>query len=377
MNASSQTWTEFLNSEGAVFTANGESQLLRSFGDASPGSESSVENWLTDLADLAVIEASGSECGDFLQAQFCNDVAQLAVDGGDGSGIGAQLNGYCNPKGRLLALFHLLALQADPASPDAQTRFQMIVPGDLAPSFIKRLSMFVLRADVPFTQRDDGVRVFGLGGPSVLDAVAGLFPAGHPPPDADDYASEQNNGLVLLKLPADRWMLVVPGEQLVDTWAHLAKTLQPVGRNRWTLASIDAGEPALSAQTMEQVIPQMLNMQAIDALSFKKGCYPGQEIVARMQYLGKLKRRMHRLSITMPEAPAAGAKFSADADADAGMVISAAETADGIRVLAVLKDAVDPSQLELDGAGNLSTDLLALPYTLEDTSASSADAGAE
>ena len=73
MNASSQTWTEFLNSEGAVFTANGESQLLRSFGDASPGSESSVENWLTDLADLAVIEASGSECGDFLQAQFCND----------------------------------------------------------------------------------------------------------------------------------------------------------------------------------------------------------------------------------------------------------------------------------------------------------------
>jgi len=318
MNVSSQTWTEFLESKGAVFTDNPDTPTLSNFGDASPGSEASVENWITDLAHLAVIEASGSDCGEFLQAQFCNDVAQLALDRGDGSGTGAQLNGYCNPKGRLLALFHLLALNTDPAMEDTQTRFQMILPSELAPSFVKRLSMFVLRADVSFTQRGDDVRVFGLGGPNVLDALAGLFPEGHPSADAQAYSSEQNNALVLIKLPLDRWMLIVPQEQLVDTWTHLASKLQPVGGNRWTLATIDAGEPVLTAETMEQVIPQMLNMQAIDALSFKKGCYPGQEIVARMQYLGKLKQRMHRLSISMADIPAAGTKLSAGTVADAG-----------------------------------------------------------
>ncbi len=371
MNLSSQTWTEFLESKGAVFTDNPDTPLLRGFGEASPGSEAKVENWITDLADLAVIEASGSECGEFLQAQFCNDVAQLAPDRGDGSGTGAQLNGYCNPKGRLLALFHLLALNTDPAAADTQTRFQMILPGELVPSFIKRLSMFVLRADVSFTHRDDGVRVFGLGGPNVLDALAGLFPAGHPPADVQTYSSEQNNGLVLIKLPLDRWMLVVPQEQLADTWTHLAGTLQPVGRNRWTLASIDAGEPVLTAETMEQVIPQMLNMQAIDALSFKKGCYPGQEIVARMQYLGKLKQRMHRLSISMNDIPTAGTKLSAGTVADAGLIISAASSSDGIRALAVVKEAVDPAQLEIEGVGKVTAISLELPYQLADITAGS------
>jgi len=139
------------------------------------------------------------------------------------------------------------------------------------------------------------------------------------------FSSEQNNGLVLIKLPLDRWMLVVPQEQLADTWTHLAGTLQPVGRNRWTLASIDAGEPVLTAETMEQVIPQMLNMQAIDALSFKKGCYPGQEIVA----------------------------------------------SDGIRALAVVKEAVDPAQLEIEGVGKVTAISLELPYQLADITAGS------
>ncbi len=349
MSNESASWTDFLKSQGATGGT---------FNTLSPAAEAGVSNWLADLADRVVIDVTGADASEFLQAQFCNDVAVLDPV----SGTAGQLNGYCNPKGRLLALFHLVAFAED----DSDTpRFRMILPASTADAFVKRLRMFVLRAQVEFTLSDDAYRVFGMSGARVSAALEGLFPANHPTPDAGDYSTKQFPGYMAMKLPADRWMLVVDENKAMDAWNTLSAELQSVGSNRWQLESIDAGEPVLYDTNVEQIIPQMLNLQAINALSFKKGCYPGQEIVARMQYLGKLKRRMRKVMISGDALPDAGAKLAAGDDADAGIVVCAAIGADGnARALVVVKDSVDIAQLSAEGIGG-GFAALDLPYTLD------------
>lgn len=349
MTNETTSWSDFLQLQGA----SGET-----FNGKTLADEAGVTDWVTDLSDRVVVNVTGADAGDFLQAQFCNDVAALDP----ATGHAAQLNGYCNPKGRLLALFHLVA-QSENGS--EATGYRMILPAGIAEAFVKRLRMFVLRAQVEFTVLDQGCHILGIGGAQAFTALEGLFPAGHPSSEATDYSVEETRGMTVIKLPADRWMLVVDEDAAIDVWTALSAHLQCVGLNRWNLAGIGAGEPVLHAGNVEQIIPQMLNLQAVDGLSFKKGCYPGQEIVARMQYLGKLKRRMHRVAIDSAVLPDAGVKLTAGDDADAGVVVTAATGADNkTHALVVIKDKVDIAQLSAEHVtGDFSS--LDLPYALE------------
>jgi len=378
MNKTADSWTDFLSSQGADF----ENNILSCFNKTSVVDESEATDWVTDLSDLTAIRVTGDGAAKFLQDQFCNDVDLLNHDSDDGGAAVAQLNGYCNPKGRMYATFHLILLPT--YTGDAGSgQYLMIVASDVAEDLLKRLKMLasfmtpasggsgglvsraVLRAKVEFEPLANTMRIFGCGGSAVPEALESLFPAGHPSPDGLDYSVEQGRGLHMLRLPGQRYLLLVDTNAAEDCWSVATNMLRAVGSNRWSLAGIDAGEAVVGHSLTEQLIPQMINLQAIDGMSFKKHCYPGQEIICRMQYLGKLKRRMHRVSIDTQSLPAAGSRVTDGDDKDAGILVSAALTNNGCRALVVIKNDLDATTLQVEGTAGAGFTPLDLPYVVE------------
>lgn len=373
-------WLDFLKLEGArlqehQLLAGGQAMSVTSFEGSGVVQEAGALNWMAALPDYVVVTVGSSDAKKFLQAQFCNDLELLGELNPSEASVksgGVQLNGYCNPKGRLLALFQLLEI--------GENDYRMVLPASVAEGLVKRLSMFVLRDDVKVAIAAD-TRVLAVGGPDAHSAIKQLpgFASGSPDIETGEVALTQ--GCQVAALPGQRWLLLVDDEVAKKSWKQLAADMSPVGANKWKLSCIEQGEPAITDLTAEKFIPQMLNMQSIDALSFKKGCYPGQEIVARMQYLGKLKKNMHRLQLpTVPVAGdlvandeasgslSAGQQVLAGDDIDAGTLVTVALGKDGrYECLAVLKTELDLSTLRLEGldfeAGAQIAEL-GLPYTV-------------
>lgn len=338
------------------------------------------DNWLTALPDYAVVEATAADtpplrirdvepvnAQGFLQNQFCNDVA--AID----AGVTAQINGFCNPKGRLLALFHLIAS----TDTDTARTFRMVLPASVANGFVKRLSMFLLGADAKISLQPQ-LQVWAMAGLQAAEALDGLPGSQTSAASLEPYQSVAADHLQVVRLPADRWLIIAEADGAAAIQKSLADVATPVDSQHWVAAAIAQGEPAITAETAEKFIPQMLNMQSIDGLSFKKGCYPGQEIVARMQYLGKLKRNMRRIGFAADAAPLAGATIKTADDADLGTLVSvsaaAAESAGRFEALAVLKADADLSAISdvsfaagEGGDGISASELveLELPYPVE------------
>jgi folate-binding protein YgfZ len=246
---------------------------------------------IADLSHDALIGVTGEDAAAFLHAQFTNDVQALAVDS-------AQWNGWCSPKGRLLATF-LLIRRGD--------GFLMMLPAEIAPAIAKRLSMFVLRSKV-----------------KIADVTAqydrrGIV--GQRPSPAPMRVTSEGDAFVVGLAP-DRFILLAP--------PHAAPAPN-AGADAWELASIRAGVPTITAATQEAFVPQMANFELLGGVSFKKGCYPGQEIVARMQYRGGLKRRMARAHVAGTERPQPGdaAYSGAFGDQSAGTIVNAAPAPEG------------------------------------------------
>ena len=246
---------------------------------------------IADLSHNALIRVSGDDATDFLHAQFTNDVQALAVDN-------AQWNGWCSPKGRLLATF-LLIRRAD--------GFLMVLPAEIAPAIMKRLSMFVLRSKVKIADVTAQYARRGLMGER----------AGPKPMQV-----EERDGSIVVGLDAARFIALMPP----DT-APAANT----SVDAWELAAIRAGVPTITAATQEAFVPQMANFELVGGVSFKKGCYPGQEIVARTQYRGGLKRRMALAHLAGGDRPAPGqAVYSPSfGDQSAGTIVNAARAPGG------------------------------------------------
>lgn len=312
-----------------------------------PANGASLADILVAMPDQIVLRVSGADASDFLQGQFSNDVAALADPG-------TQMTTWSNPKGRVLALFPLTRHGDE---------FFIRLPADLAAGFIKRLRMYVLRAAVVVEPLDDFgcIAVAGEAGAQALGSLAGTLPA---------QAGEVGvYGQVLISRVrgADaRFEMIGPGEEMVALWKQLAVVSTPSARDDWHLQDIDAGVPSIVAATSEAFVLQMLNLQLIDGVSFKKGCFPGQEVVARMQYLGKLKRRMYRASLNCDTVPVAGTDIHrAEGGSAVGKVVSAAFASEGVcHLLAVL--AIDASTQPLHCEGHeAAIELLDLPYEIE------------
>ncbi len=245
------------------------------------------------------------------------------------------------------------------------------LPRELQPALQKRLQMFVMRdkaklADM--TEHLDIAVVLGLGGAAAQTALHHLF-ATMP---AAPYTLVHNELGTLMRLAdafgAPRYQWLTSSATALAVWPQLAETLAPGGTDAWNLSAIHAGTPHISAKTQEQFVPQMVNFELLGGVNFKKGCYPGQEIVARSQYLGKLKRRTALASIAQADVAAGDEVFAvADPDQPCGMVVNAAPNGlGGVDALVEIKlAALEEGAVRLGSSTGAALTWLPMPYALD------------
>lgn len=335
----STEWIESLRSAGLAETG-------LDFGDAR--GELNAATILTPLSDLGVIRATGEETAEFLHNLLTNDVKNLTADG-------IRRAGFCTPKGRLLADFLIWREGGD---------YLLLLPADILPAMLKKLSMYVLRAKVKLSDASAERAVLGLAGSSAAVLAAAL--AGSTPEAGRSVAVE---GGALLALDAGRFLLVAPPDAVSSAWDTAKSSATPAGLNAWRLREIAAGDPRVIAATQDQFIPQMINYEQIGGLNFKKGCYPGQEIVARTQYLGKIKRHMYRLAIAQGSAelqPGTPVYAPETGEQACGNVVSIAPAANGgYEALAVIQTScAEAGDIRLGNPGGVAATVLALPYAI-------------
>jgi folate-binding protein YgfZ len=345
MNAN---WLHWLAAHGAIL---GDGEVLH-FG--RPGQESAATvagSIITDLSHYGLLQAAGADATQFLQNQTGNDVQKI-------NSQYSQLNSYCSPKGRMYAVFRLFR---------AGDSFLLRMPAELIPSVHKRLQMFVLMSKVKLSPAGDGWLRIGAAGPLATEALQGEL--GVAPQTVNAVGTTTHDGLIVIRVPGNqRYEIYGPPETLEALWRRLSVRLTPVGRDAWPLLDILNGIPTVYARTSEHFVPQMANLQLIDALSFKKGCYPGQEVVARMQYLGKLKRRMYRFEFEAAAAPEPGTEIVAiveGAPHETGEIVDARPLG-GSRytALAVLQSSNLVQALRLGDAAGPELVLKPLPYAV-------------
>ena len=336
-------WTDFLRTRGASF----EGSTVSAFGDpAGELAGARDEAVVCDLAPLSALAVEGPDAAAFLQGQFTSDVDSLAVGA-------SQFSAWCSPKGRVLANFLLRRLPGD--------AFEMLLPGGLLESVRKRLGMFVLRSKVTLTDASQAAVRIGVGGPAAGARVASAF--GSAPALHHSLAVD---GGALIALPGGRFVALVGPERAEAVWSRLSAT-RPAGFPCWQWLTVRAGVPVITPPTQDQFIPQMLNLDALDGVSFRKGCYTGQEVVARTQYLGRLKERL-ALAHVGGKPPAPGTRLFARpfADQPCGTVVNAAAApGGGADLLAVAQTAAIASDaLRLGATDGAAASLLPLPYAL-------------
>lgn len=334
---------------------NNEQYPTFSSNDKLATSRDSIENQnlLCELSHLSIIEVTGADAASFLQRQLINDVEGLTVNG-------IQLNGYCDAKGRLIALFYLVKLS---------DRYLMITSQDIAEAFAKQLALYVLMAKVEITPS------------STLHCIGHAKQGKAKPPSVlgkttEGRVSTQADGLLVAHLgdSGARHLIIGAAEPLASLWGTLAKDSLPCHRSVWQLLDIRLGIPSLTSKTVGAFVPQMMNLDLIDGLSFTKGCYPGQEVVARMHHLGKLKRRMYRLQIRCEEQPLPGdGIYSAESDSNesVGKIVNTVATGknrfDTLAVMLIKHS--EESDLYLDDGNETTIEILDLPYAVQTSEA--------
>jgi tRNA-modifying protein YgfZ len=291
------------------------------------------------LSHLGVIGARGADAAKFLQGQLTNDVVTLGASK-------VRLAGFCSAKGRLQASFLLSSAAAD--------EFTLVCSASVLPATLKRLSMFVLRAQCKLRDATAEAALWGLVGDTAR-AQTGDLPV---------WGRHDVAGTSTLRLPdaggLARCIVSAPGDTLVSGWPAI--TL-----DHWRWLDVQSGIPTIEAATVDQFVPQMLNFEIVGGVDFQKGCYPGQEVVARSHYRGTIKRRMFLFDVAA--APTAGQEVfhSDDASQPAGMVVNAAPQPDGSGWSALVEvklAALDTGSLQLGAPDGAALRLGALPYTV-------------
>lgn len=338
-------WHEFLTGRGAVLN-DGQ---VRSFGNEQAELQGAAAgSVIADLSHLGLLQVEGADAAAFLQGQVTSDIRQL-----DGSN--SHYAGYCTPKGRLLALF--LAFARD-------DRIFLQLNGALLEPIMKRLRMYVLRSKVTVTDMSDEIVRFGVAGERTLQSLKLLFP--EVPQQPHTLTALEKGVLLRLPGPLPRYEIFTRIDQAPAMWNVLAEHHRLVGRAAWEWLEIEAGIPDITPQTQEAFVPQMVNLDALGGISFKKGCYTGQEIVARTHYLGKVKRRTQLAHVEGDGAmaPQPGDVLQAADGTEAGQVVrSARSPAGGYELLAEIR--LESLQADTVRWREQALQIRQLPYALE------------
>lgn len=304
---------------------------------------------LFDLSHLGLISAAGDDTRTFLQGQLTNDVREV-------SETYSQLSAHCSQKGRMLALFRVFRRG------DA---IYLQTPAERIPESLKRLRMFVLRSKVTLSDVGDALIRVGLAGECATALLAAQgFTA---PARGNDVATTGDVTLIRIPGPTPRFELLAPLAAMTDLWTKLAEQATPASTDAWRLLDIQAGLPSVYDTTADAFVPQMANLHLVEGVSFHKGCYTGQEVVARMQFLGKLKRRMYLAEAETQTPPRPGdALYSAASQSRQvdGRVVEAAPLAAGRYALLIVTEiaAAETGDVRLGEDGPTLVNLQAPPY---------------
>ncbi|MEK7991820.1 MAG: folate-binding protein YgfZ [Thiotrichaceae bacterium] len=343
-----QQWQNFLQAQDAII----EAGQVVSFGSKKDESKSALSssNVIADFSHFAVIQVSGSEAQTFLQGQLTNDIRQVLPSK-------AQLSAWCSPKGRMLTSFYICQRHDD---------YYLFLPKDSMEATFKRLKMFILRSDVQLKDVSDELICIGIAGDDSSELLQKLELT---IPEQEPFAATLHDGLTVINLPtgsSSRYWIIHDDIELMQTfWTTLAESAQAVGRDAWELLDILAAVPTINSKLSEEFVPQMVNWQALGGLNFKKGCYTGQEVVARMQYLGSLKRRMYLAKLDADKAPEIGEKLRVK-DENAGQIVNLQPHPDGGYILlAVLKIALEKESIHCESMPDKTLQIQSLPYSLE------------
>ena len=338
-------WLSFLAESGAVIE--GESVTFEAPHEGTPALDERTT--MADLSHLGLIAVSGTDAETLLQGQFTNDVYQVSEDR-------AQLSAWCSPKGRVLSNF-LVFRRA--------SLLYIQLPNTLLDTIVKRL--FILRADVCVTNASDELVRIGLSGPDASNELAKIY--GQPAPSEIHAATHFDDTTVIrLRGRAPRHLLVGPRRTMIALWRKLSATASAIGHDAWTLLDIRNGLATVHPATSDEFTPHMLNLDVIDAISFSKGCYAGQEIVARTQYLGRIKRRTYLARLDCARLPEPGDTLYHSTGQDAqpvGRILNAQRDSDGCALLAVLPiDATETNAIHLEGEPGPALRFVPLPYVI-------------
>lgn len=339
-------WLSFLTAQGARI----EASEIHDFGNAGDELQASRSGTvISPLTQYGLIRASGEDAAPFLHNLLSNDIQHL----GPQHAVRAS---FCSPKGRILADFLVWREGTD---------YLLQLSADIHPAILKKLGMYVLRSKVKLSDAGDDLVLIGVSGSGVSSALRAL--------GSDDPAHAMDlvrfDAGAAIRLDDRRCQLAVRGGMATQVWSTLlAAQLLPVGSPAWRWLEIGAGIPHITQATQEEFVPQMANLDLIGGVSFSKGCYPGQEVVARTKYLGKVKRRTYRARID-GSCPTPGTDlYSPDLpEQSCGKVIQAAPgPAGGCELLAsMLMSSAEGGEVRVGSGTGPRLEFLPLPYSLE------------
>lgn len=299
-----------------------------------------VLNGISPLPHLGIIRAQGEDAATFLHGQLTQDFALLAPGQ-------ARLAAFCSAKGRMQASFVAVAL--------GPGDFALVLSADLLPATLKRLSMFVLRAKVRLSEATGAFVLRGVAGPAVGLLAAGAAPA----PWSDVPAAGGHLVGLYPALGQDRALWLAPA----GSPEPAGPLLDPV---LWLWGEVRSGVATLSQPVFEAFVPQMLNYESVGGVNFKKGCYPGQEVVARSQFRGTLKRRATLAHAAVPLAAGMELFHSADPSQPCGLVAQAAASPEGgwDAIVSLQLSAMEGGSVHAGAADGPPVALGTLPYEL-------------
>jgi len=343
-----ENWQAFLLTQYAIIE---NDKVIRFDGEQAEPVQIESTTALVDLSNYGLLVFSGEDAQTFLQNQLSCDVKLVNQHQ-------AQYGSYCTPKGRVLANFILW---------QSGNEWFMQLPVSLCTVIQKRLSMFILRSKVCISGGSNQWIRIGVAGKTACEHVAAIMQISvSPDPQLEVIRASQ---ATLLCHAADRVELIAALEHAPELWTLLSRHARPSGADYWDWLTIQAGIPVITPETQEEFIPQMINLDLIGGVSFKKGCYPGQEIVARTQYLGKLKRRMYLAHIATDDCVSAGDDlYGSDfEDQSCGKIVNAVSSPrGGYDVLAVIQQSsVTAGKVYWKMSQSAVLTIETLPYALE------------
>lgn len=295
-------WNSFLLDNGAQIKNN----EITDFGQPKLESRATLTgNIISNLSQLATIEVSGQDAEEFLHGQFTSDIKSLNKDN-------FQFSAWCNAKGQVISNFYILRYQSG---------FLLLIPVDQCEKFTSRLKMYIMRSDVIVSNKSNDLIRIGVSANDHNDLINNIV-KDIPENERSLVCTETYTCLHIVDNKS-RFILIGEIDAITKIWQQLTTNMTPAGTHQWQLLDILAGLPWLSESCIEKFLPQYLNLDVLNGVSFEKGCYPGQEVIARLRFRGEIKRRLFLASIQQDITPLVGDDLClSDNDRSVGKIIN-------------------------------------------------------